>query len=401
MVSYSRAHLRRRPLFNRCADRAIMKATIRISLIVIIAWAEPAPKLWGATPWSTGAALQKALDESVDVILSEAPMRQALESWARNKNVAVLLDRRIDPGRKVEISLRQSPLKNVFQAIAQKSDSGLSMVGPVAYFAPPETARTVRTLVALRREDARGLSPAAEKKFRDQKPIAWDDLVEPRDLLQKTAGESGVQVAGLDRVPHDLWAAADLPPLELIERLTLIAGQYDLTFQIGADGKRITLVPIPKRVEIERKYPAGRQAQETVQRYASFAPQARIEVQDEKILVAGTIEDHERITSPSSHTPAESTSKSAPVDLARKRFTLTVTEQPVGPVLGQLAHQLDLDLKMDPKAIQDSGVSLDQRVSFNVKNATIDELLRAAISQTGLKFTRKGNVVQIEPSQEK
>ena len=378
-----------------------MKIIIRISLIVIISWAVPAPKLWCASPWSTGPALQKTLDESVDVILSETPLRQALESWARNKNVAVLLDRRIDPGRKIEISLRQTTLKDALDAIAKKSDLGISLVGPVAYFAPPETARTVRTLVALRREDAHRLSPAAEKKFREQKPIAWDDLAEPRDLLQKTAGASGIQVAGLDQIPHDLWAAADLPPLELIERLTLVAGQFDLTFQIADDGKRITLVPIPRRVELVRTYPAGPQVQDTAQRFASLAPQARVEVQGDKIRVAGAIEDHERITSPPHHTPAEGASKPAAADFAHKRFTLAVTEKPVGPLLEQLAGQLNLELRMDAKAIQDSGVSLDQRVSFSVKNATIDDLLRAALNQTGLKFTRKGNVVQIEPSSEK
>ena len=78
-----------------------------------------------------------------------------------------------------------------------------------------------------------------------------------------------------------------------------------------------------------------------------------------------------------------------------------MAEQPIGPLLEQLAAQINLEIKIDAKALEQAGVSLDQRVSFGVKNATVDELLRAALRQTGLKFVRKGNVVQIEPSEEK
>ena len=107
------------------------------------------------------------------------------------------------------------------------------------------------------------LPPAAAKKFFEQKSMAWDDLTTPRELLEKLGSENGIEIAGLEQIPHDLWAAADLPPLELIERLTLIAGQYDLTFEVSADGNRITLVPVPEHVELVRTYPAGRQAQQT------------------------------------------------------------------------------------------------------------------------------------------
>ncbi len=344
--------------------------------------------------------LQKKLDEPVDIILAESPLRQALENWARNKNVAVLLDRRIDPGRKIEISLSRTPLRDVLEVIAQKCDMGFTMVGPVAYFAPSETARKVRTLAALSREDVRRLSPAAAKKFLEQKSMAWDDLSTPRELLEKLGREGGIQIAGLEQIPHDLWAGADLPPLDMIERLTLIAGQYDLTFQVSADGKGIRLVPAPERVEMVRTYPAGRQADETAKNIASLAPRARVEVQGERIVVAGTVEDHERISAP--HRTAErGTAKAAEEDLAYKRFTLTVEEQPVGPLLEQLAHQLNLELKIDARALEQAGVTLERRVSFSVKDATVDELLQAALKQTGLKFVRKGNVVAIEPSEEK
>jgi type II secretory pathway component GspD/PulD (secretin) len=102
------------------------------------------------------------------------------------------------------------------------------------------------------------------------------------------------------------------------------------------------------------------------------------------------------------HRPSErKTTKSTDSDLASKLYTLKVVEKPIGPLLKQLAAQLNLEITIDDKAAQLAGVSLDQRVSFSVKNATVDELLRAALQQTRLKFVRRDNRVQIEPSQEK
>jgi len=377
-----------------------MKTVFWIPAIVIISWGMLSPISWGVSSWTTGPALQKQLDETMDIVWGEIPLRQALESLARNKKVAVLIDRRVDPSRKIDISLHQTPLKDVLETIAQKCNLGISMVGPVAYFAPPEVARRVRTLVALRQEDVRRLAPAAAKRFFNQKSMAWDDFAQPRELLEKLGTENGIRIEALDQVPHDLWAAADLPPLDLIERITLIAGQYDLTFQVSADGNRLTLLPVPEHVELVRTYPAGRQAQATAKNYASLAPQAQIQIDGDKIIVTGMIEDHEHISAP--HRPAErNTAKSADTDFTLKQYTLTIVEQPIGPLLKQLAPQLNLEIKINDEAIRQAGVSLDQRVSFSVKDATLDELLRAALQQTRLNFVRRGNIVQIEPSRVK
>jgi hypothetical protein len=86
--------------------------------------------------------------------------------------------------------------------------------------------------------------------------------------------------------------------------------------------------------------------------------------------------------------------------LTLKRFTLTITEQPIGPLLKKLSKQLDLQLQMDENKIESSGVSLDQRVSFQVEDATIDQLLQAAIKETPLKYRRQDRVLVIESMKE-
>ena len=192
-----------------------------LSRFVILAafflfWGTTTPISWGAANWATGPDLQKRLAQSIDITWAENPLRQALEGLARQENTAVLIDRRIDPGRKIAISLRQTPLRDAFEKIAQRCDMGISMVGPVAYFAPAETAEKVRTLIVLRREDVSRASSKASKNFQRRKAVVWDNLAQPRELLEKIGTEYGFKIAGLDQIPHDLWAAADLPPLDAV-----------------------------------------------------------------------------------------------------------------------------------------------------------------------------------------
>lgn len=375
-----------------------MKTIYWILVIVPVFWGVAHPVSGGEVPWATGPALERRLAETVDIVMGEDPLRGALENLARNKRVAVLIDRRVDPNRKIQISVHQTSLKEALAAIAQKCGLGVSMVGPVVYFAPPEVARRVRTLAELREEEVRRLPPSAGKIFLQSKALAWGDFTTPRELLEKLGSDNGIEITGIDQVPHDLWSAADLPPLGLIYRLTLIAGQYDLTFAVSTDGKRIQLLPIPEQVELVRSYPAGRDPQATAEKFAALAPQARIIIAGSKIEVGGMIEDHERIAAGQRPVQGRPT-KSVEPDPAWKRYTLTVKEKPLGPLLKQLAVQLNLELKMDEKVLEQAGISLQQRVSFSVKNVTLDELLRAALLQTPLKFVRRGNVVQIEPLQ--
>ena len=128
-------------------------------------------------------------------------------------------------------------------------------------------------------------------------PLSWEDFATPRQLLSGLAEQSGVEILGVERVPHDLWGAAHLPSLSLMDRLTLLANQFDLTFQISPDGGKVRLVPVPDEVLITREYAVGRQAEQLAEQWATLLPDSRIRVSGGKVIVQGTIEDQERIAS--------------------------------------------------------------------------------------------------------
>jgi hypothetical protein len=362
----------------------------------------------GATNWLTGAPLQRQLTQPVGISWSGNPLRQALGGLSRTQRVAVLIDRRVDPGQKLELQLNDLPLEALLREIARTRQLGVSLLGSVVYFGPPRASSLLRTIAALRTEEIRGLPADLQRKFLLPQRIAWDDFATPRDLLAQLAEQNGLQITRADLVPHDLWAAADLPPLSLVDRLTLILVQFDLTFQVARDGKSVNLVAVPERVALTRGYPGGPEPQATAERFALLVPEAQIKVVGEEVYVTGLLEAHEQITSALSeghfHAPPmggqpPKPAAAGPTDqsFANKRFTLRVKEQAAARVLQKLASELKLDLAIDQQALEAAGISLQSRVSLSVKDATLDELLHEVLKPVGLQFRRRGNVVEIFP----
>ena len=195
-------------------------------------------------------------------------------------------------------------------------------------------------------------------------------------------------------MPHDLWAAADLPAISLADRITLIAVQFDLTFHVSAQGHGLKLVPLPDNVGLVRMYPGGRRPDATADQYTRLAPGAQVKVVGNEVYVRALLEDHDRLVAPAR--PAEHPATTTAGDrFARKRFTLTIQGHAAASVLRQLADQLKLDLRIDHQALQQAGISLQQPISVDVKDATVDALLREVVEPIGLQCRRRGDSVEI------
>jgi hypothetical protein len=321
-----------------------------------IAGAESAPV------WLSGADLQKKLAQPISIAWTDNPLRDGLTNLSRAQRVAVLLDRRIDPGRKLSLTLDKVPLKNAFEEIARRRAMGFCMLGPVAYFGPPGAAGGLPAIANARGKDIGALPAAAKQQWRQTKSLAWADLATPREILNQLADQSGVALKGVERVPNDLWAAADLPPLPLADRLTLVLIQFDLTFEVSADGKTATLVPVP---------PAAN------------------DIANPKTALRKTPEKPAETKKPATTT----------ADIGSVRITFTVRDVPLGKVLETIAKdpKLNLELKIDKEALAAAGASLDRPISVSVNNANVDEVLKEVMKDTRLKARRQGRTVEIGP----
>lgn len=345
--------------------------------------------------WHTGAAVEQQLRTSTTGSWTGVPVVQVLRSLSTAQRVAIVLDRHVDPHGKVELSVTEEPLSVVLGRIAVQQGQGTSQLDAVVYVGPLGVAERLRTLRALLHEQMRELPAAARRPLVERRAWRWEDLATPRELLAQLAAQAkGVTIEGLEQIPHDLWRGADLPPLAWIDRLLLVAVQFDLTCQIASAGTTVRLVPLPEHVEISRSYPGHGQAAALAQKWSKQVPASRVSADGDRVTVVGLVEDHDLLEEAQRSGSARRTT----VKQGKQVFKLSVEKAPVRQVLRQLEQKLSLEFHWDEAALQQAGRSLDALVTFKVENASLDELLAAVLEPAGLTFSRQERRVQISPA---
>ncbi|MDZ4779262.1 MAG: hypothetical protein SGJ19_03310 [Planctomycetia bacterium] len=327
------------------------------------------------------AAEAAAWRQPASVTWSGAALRDALRRFADAQSLFVLIDRRVDAGRELELSAAQAPAREIMLSAGKQADAGVSFLGPLAYLGPESSCRRLATTAALRTQEAQRLPTELRKALLERGAYHWDDFATPKELIETSAKEADLQVEGLELIPHDLWAGAKLPPLTLVARLTIILAQFDLTFHVDAERKSLVLEPLPERVSIEKDYAGGAKAQQRAEAWRARTPAAEIEVRGQRIVVRGTVEEHETLASPDKPDPRPN----APAPGVQV-YTLTVSGKPLSAVLPQLAKQLQLELKLDEASLQANGTTLDHIVELQVKEATLKQLLDELFKNSRLAY---------------
>ncbi len=354
--------------------------------------------------WRTTSEVTRQLKESIGTAgysWQGISLRAVLRSLSQSDGVriAMLLDRRVDPSKKVNLEFSEEPLEDVLLKIAGANGIGISQVGPVIYFGPQWTTYRLRTATESVRDKLRKMPDETRKKLSAVRAWTWDNLATPRGLLEELATEGNLKIEGLEAIPHDLWARADLPSMRLVDRLGLITAAYDLTLQISpaaaADAPSIVkLIPIPEKVALVRGYPAGETPEVLANKLKGIFPDSRFVAKDDTIFVKGRAEDHAMIHD-----------LLAGKRVTRKRVAsgetriekLSVNQIAVGKLIEALAKKLKLQLTMDKRAIAAAGIDLEKLVSISVEKVTISELFEEITSQAGLAFELTDGKVTIRP----
>ena len=318
------------------------------------------------------------------------PFRQALRNLSRTLRLAIVVDRRLNPDQVVDLDIINVPLVEALQQIAREAGGDATLMGSVAYIGPANTARQLRTLCALRTQDAQRLPAGVRAAALASRPLAWHALTTPAEILKQLGDDADIEILGLDQVPHDLLAATDLPALPWVDRLSLVAAQLGLTFQFARGGRTIELVPIGENVRLTRNYPSGGGAASTVAAWKSLAPEAEIAVSGGRIVVRARVEDHERLVPPKASRAA-----GAAATVGQQVYTLKMEHVPLDNFLAQLAEKVGLRVDLDRVSLAAAGITPDRELNVDVENASLDELLRAALEPLDLEFARKDNAVTV------
>lgn len=87
----------------------------------------------------------------------------------------------------------------------------------------------------------------------------------PREILERAAAECGIELEGLELVPHDVWEAVRLPRQSFAELACLVLLQFDLQPVLSADGPRVRIESLDEQRVLELKYSVPPKQKEALQ----------------------------------------------------------------------------------------------------------------------------------------
>lgn len=342
-----------------------------------------------AAEWKTGPALARELAAPVGINWASNPLRRAIGGLAAAKEVAIFLDRRLDPDKKIDFTIANVPLEEALDNLADRQEWGVSSLGPVLYLGPRATTKRLATYAAQRLDQAAALPPAARRGLVANAPLAWAELDTPREIAERIAQTAGVKLFNPERIPHDLWPAASLPPMTAIDKLTLVLAGFDLAVEISPDGSAVRPVPLPEHVSVTRTFPAGANAASVLKQLDGKLPDLRLKVEGNNLIAEGRVEELNAIgkllRGETVKTPRP------PPGKAKQIYTLQIDNKPIGSILPALGKQLGLEVEFDP-ALENQ---LGKVVSFKVKDASLEELLTAAVSSAGFRYELHGMKLKV------
>jgi hypothetical protein len=301
-------------------------------------------------PLLIGDSLRRALAEPVGVSWSGRTLGEALNSLARSQRISIVLDRRVDPNGAVDWSADGVPLSRLLETFAEKFSCGVIWLGPTAYVAPRSATAVLPQTLARCNAEANALPAELRTAFASRRSLTWNDLAEPRSVLEQLAGEARLHWTNLDTMPHDLLRGIATPPLSLVERLSLVTAGFGLTYVVDPSARTITLHPLP----------------------ASSG-----------------------ITSPTPHSPPPA----APAKVAPgvQVYTLKIRDVPLSKLVAVLRDKHGLKIRFDDEAIRRAGLSVEKLTAVDVTQATLESLLDQAAAPLGLAANREGDAVVIGP----
>ncbi len=343
---------------------------------------------------------------SITSLSERSRLREVCGRLSKSHHVAIIIDRKLDPRRPVTLPPPVAgSIIEVLTRIAVNQNAELRQLGDALLILSKNSAKDLRTLVALRTAELR------TKKNGDGKPIRysaraiqrimnrhswqWNDLSRPRELVIKATEKARLKIENPEFIPHDLWYRGELPHAHLIEFISFVLVQYDLTF-LWKDESSIVIVNAPSRVVIEQTHQI---AESKFQRYREQLirefPQSEWKQQRTRVTVTGPIELHEQLKILLSNKSTAKTSNRVP--WKKRRYTMRVVRKPLGEVL-KFLDSSGLPIQFDKQQIEASGMALDQLISFETEQADARQLMEALRHPIKLPYSIGDDEIRIGKS---
>ncbi|QDT66208.1 hypothetical protein [Calycomorphotria hydatis] len=376
-------------------------------------------------PYLTGEKFEAKLDSVVPgVAWHNPPVERVLRNFADREGLSVVLDRRIDPAKPVNLEVGSETVRKVLNLIAAQVGAEVVTLGSVVYVGPPDHARILDELVEIGRHaatSARGDKLA--KSMLQPHDFAWGDLTPPREILQQICDSIGMVIVeseediavreevatapnGLppnqeteevaltfERIPHDLWRGAVLPDVDIITALTLVLGQFDLVCARIEDTNQFRLVPMTPEMMVPKTYLTdGKQKART---FLKRFPLSELKAKGRLWTITASLRDHHEIRAWFAGEDVNANDTDTPVvPLEDRSFTLSTQDAPVRSIMTKL-ETTGIKFDFDDAAIRRAGINLSQRISIDIREAKADRFFREIFEPLGLRAEYSGVTVKL------
>lgn len=337
----------------------------------------------------TGPDFYSALTVRRAVRWGKIPLRVAADQLSAGSQVAIFIDRRIDPQTEVSL-ISEQPTFALLDELAQSADLEIAVVDSVIYLAPPGKGDQLGAL-AFQHQQQRLPAP-----WRDRRPLNWPRLTAPGDALERLFAQRRVTVDNMEAIPHDLWRETQLPASPLVLQTELIVAGFGLHCHIDATGEA-SLEPVPAISPFFRQRYAVPQRFRWDESLLELAVGREVLRSDnlqrtrESVTLVGTSWQHAKLRALLlRRSAANPTNPSA----GKTQYTLPKTKGSLRRLIPGLAKSLKLQVQLSDQVTDEM---LDQVVEFSVTKATRDQLLDALLKDSALEYRIDGSKWIVRP----
>ncbi len=333
---------------------------------------------------------QSAINRALIANGERAILQDYLQRLAQEREVAILLDRRVDPSQRVNIAISENTFDAGIRSLVKQIGLEVSVVGDSLIIGPPESTNLLRTRCAIARrefDEIEGFTPKRQFEVLRRYELKWDDLSTPREVLEQVASRYKLKIENLEDVPHDLWFHGTLTYPNLVESLTILLTQFQLSFE-WIDAETIRIVPETPRVGIEGEHrPRGMPVADALSLVRRNFPNLEVQRSGSRIAFSGLLEEHEAVAvlvgEKQPRRPMSGDPESRPLN--QRTFTLKMVRKPFGSLMATLQQQ-GIEVHYNAQEFSNAGIDLGQKISIELEQATIDQLLKESCDKVGLDY---------------
>jgi hypothetical protein len=335
-----------------------------------------------AINWQSGKVLIKNRLLPVSVSWADSPLHKQLTQFAKERQRAIFIDRRVDPTIKQTFQFLEKTTEQIVWTTADENDLGVAQIGNLLYIGPKESAATLPMVIQNAKKSLSKIDKATRKTWIAKKEIRWPKATTSIQISEWFEQSYGIKF--VDKVPLDVWPEADWPKLSTTEQLSLFLVGFDLTFAVNPDGSTVDLKPFPKVDSGTLKFSLPREVKLDLKTAAREFNALKIKRAGKTLAVSGPV------TSIADFQAWLVSQQIVNSDRTERTFTLNSTARR-GDILATVAQQTGRKLVLDG----DLSLALTDRITLKLKNAGLEQLLSECLEGSGLSYELREKTLRI------